>query len=86
MSIKYLYEIELAPTKEIIELQEKLDKVNKIQRGKREELSQVFKNAYTGKILSHFDMQQFINNLKKSGTKQIVLFCVEDHQMHVIDL
>ena len=34
LSIKYLYEIELAPTKEIIELQEKFDKVNKIQRRK----------------------------------------------------
>ncbi len=77
LSIKYIYETALTPTNEIKELQEKADKKNKIQRRKREELSDVFKNAYTKKILSHFDIKQFIQNLQDSGAKKVVLFCVE---------
>ena len=77
LSIRYIYETGLTPTTEIKELQEKADEKNKIQRRKREELSDVFKNAYTKKILSHFDIGQFIQNLRDSGAKKIVLFCVE---------
>jgi hypothetical protein len=70
LSINYLYETSLTPTSEIIEIQNEFDKSNKIQRRKREELSQVFRNAYIDKILSHFDMQQFVNNLRKPVQKK----------------
>ena len=77
LSIKYLHETGLAPTPEIIKLQDKFDKEHKIQRRKREELTDVFKTAYTNKILSKFDVRQFIKSLEESGSKKAVLFCVE---------
>jgi len=77
ISIRYLHETGLAPTTEIIKLQDKFDKEHKIQRRKREELTDVFKAAYTTKILSKFNMEDFIMGLEKSGTKKLVLFCVE---------
>ena len=51
LSIKYLHEMGLAPTSEIIKLQDKFDKEHQIQRRKREELTDVFKTAYQHKIL-----------------------------------
>jgi uncharacterized protein (DUF488 family) len=77
LSISYLHETGLAPTPEIIKLQDKFDKENKIQRRKREELSDVFKSSYKKTILSHFDISQFINDLERSGANRIILFCVE---------
>jgi len=77
LSIKYLHETGLAPTTEIIKLQDKFDKEHKIQRRKREELTDVFKTAYSNRILSKFDIRQFIKGLENSGTKKLVLFCVE---------
>ena len=77
LSINYHYEIELAPTVEVIEIQNKFDKRYKIQRRKREELSADFKQAYTDKILSHFDMEQFLTSLAGTGSKKVALFCVE---------
>jgi len=77
LSIKYLHETGLAPTTEIIKLQDKFDKEHKIQRRKREELTDVFKTAYNNRILSKFDIRQFIKGLENSGTKKLVLFCVE---------
>jgi len=77
LSIKYFHETGLAPTTEIIKLQDKFDKEHKIQRRKREELTDIFKTAYKNKILSKFDIRQFIANLEKSSAKKLVLFCVE---------
>jgi len=77
LSIKYLHETGLAPTTEIIKLQDKFDKEHKIQRRKRDELTDIFKTAYKNKILSKFDIRQFIANLEKSSAKKLVLFCVE---------
>ena len=77
LSIKYLHEMALAPTTEIIKLQDKFDKEHKIQRRKREELTDVFKAAYKNKILSKFNLEAFIKRLEKLGTKKMVLFCVE---------
>jgi uncharacterized protein (DUF488 family) len=77
LSIKYLHETNLAPTPEIIKLQDKFDQARKIQRRKREELTDVFKTAYKNEILSKFDTRQFIKDVEKSGSKKVVLFCVE---------
>jgi uncharacterized protein (DUF488 family) len=77
LSITYLHETGLAPTAEIIKLQDKFDKDNKIQRRKREELTDVFKTAYKTRILSKFDIRRFIKGLEKSGIKRVVFFCVE---------
>jgi len=77
MSVKYLHETGLAPTPEIIKLQDRFDQEHKIQRRKREELTDVFKTAYRNKILSKFDIRQFINDLERSRSKKVILFCVE---------
>lgn len=77
LSIRYLHEMGLAPTTEIIKLQDKFDKEHNIQRRKREELTDVFKAAYKNKILSKFDIRQFITDLEKSNAKKVVFFCVE---------
>jgi uncharacterized protein (DUF488 family) len=77
LSIKYLHEMGLAPTTEIIKLQDKFDKEHKIQRRKREELTDVFKRAYKNRILSKFDIRQFIEGLEKLDAKRVVFFCVE---------
>lgn len=77
MSVKYLHESRLAPTPEIIKLQDKFDQEHKIPRRKREELTDGFKTAYQNKILSKFDVRQFIKDLERSGSKKVVLFCVE---------
>jgi uncharacterized protein (DUF488 family) len=77
LSIKYIYEIGLAPTNEIRELQKKVDEENKIFKRQREELGYVFKTEYIDKILSQFNTHQFINNLLDSGSRRIILFCVE---------
>jgi uncharacterized protein (DUF488 family) len=77
LSIPYLHETGLAPTPEVIKLQDQFDKEHKIQRRKREELSDVFKSSYKKTVLSHFDISQFINDLERSRAKRIVLFCVE---------
>jgi len=77
LSITYLHETGLAPTTEIIKLQDKFDKEHKIQRRKREELTDGFKTAYKNRILSKFDIRQFVTTLENSGTRKLVLFCVE---------
>jgi uncharacterized protein (DUF488 family) len=77
LSIKYLREMDLAPTPEIIKLQDKFDREHHIERRKREELTEVFKTAYQQKILSKFDIRGFIKDLERSGSKKVVLFCVE---------
>jgi hypothetical protein len=77
LSIKYRHEPRHAPTIEIMRVQEKSDEKNKIRRRDREELDASFKNAYLEKILSKFDVKNFIHTLEKSGSKRIVLFCVE---------
>ena len=78
LSITYLHEMGLAPTTEIIKLQDKFDKEHKIKRRKREELTDAFKTAYKTRILSKFDTRQFIKGLEKSSTKKLAFFCVEN--------
>lgn len=77
LSIRYMHEIRLAPTIEILRLQEKSDETNKIRRRDREKLDTAFKRAYIDQILSKFDVEEFIHELEKSGSTKTVLFCVE---------
>ena len=77
LSIRYMHEVRLAPTIEIMHLQEKSDEINKIRRRDREELDAAFKKAYVDNILSKFDVKGFIHELEKSGSKKIAFLCVE---------
>ncbi len=75
MNIKYIHIKELAPTKEIRNLQKKQDSVEKTTKQKREELSQSFINAYNNEILSEYDFKSLLETIKDENA---VLFCVEE--------
>ena len=77
LPVNYIHETRLAPTIEVMNLQEKSDELHKIKRRERTELDDTFKKAYVDKILSKFEIKDFIRELEKSGCKKIVLFCVE---------
>ncbi|AWK05660.1 hypothetical protein HYN56_16000 [Flavobacterium crocinum] len=79
LKIKYIHQLDLAPTNEIRNLQKKADlKKNELKQS-REELDSSFKNAYKSTVLNKFDFQHFINNLQEQNSSKIVLFCVEEN-------
>ena len=77
LHINYAHIPELAPTKEIIEMQAIYDKQRGIKRRSRQVLGQEFKEAYKKQILKNFDFNLFIKQLAETGAQRIVLFCVE---------
>jgi uncharacterized protein (DUF488 family) len=79
MSVKYLHIIDLAPTKEIRELQKEADKQKGEQKRERQRLGDVFRIEYKNRIISHFNFKEFIAQLQEINAKRVVLFCVEEH-------
>lgn len=79
IGINYLYFKELAPTQEIRDLQKAADKENKELKRDRQKLGVVFTENYNNKILSTFNINGFMNQLKVIGANKVVLFCVEEH-------
>ena len=79
LKINYLYIKELAPTSEIRQKQKDADKLNNETKKQRTSLGKVFVEEYNSQILSHFDMKNFVTTLEKSGVKNVVFFCVEEH-------
>jgi len=78
LDIKYGHIIELAPTKEIRELQKEVDFQKGELKRERQELGQVFSIEYKNRILKNFDFDSFIEKLDEIGASKIVLFCVEE--------
>ncbi|WP_281233101.1 DUF488 domain-containing protein [Flavobacterium gelatinilyticum] len=79
LNIKYIHQLDLAPSNEVRELQKKADlKKNELKQS-REELDNSFKNSYRNLILDKFDFQYFIDNLQKHNSSKIVFFCVEEN-------
>lgn len=78
LGIKYFHYLDLAPTKEIRELQKQADLHNQELKRDRKTLGQVFINEYNNQIIDHFNFNDFLNELKNSNSKNIVLFCVEE--------
>jgi uncharacterized protein (DUF488 family) len=76
MGISYLHEIYLSPTKEVREVQKKVDMIKNIQKRKRHFLSQEFRDAFSSEIIATFNFDDFIK-VNELQTKNIVLFCVE---------
>ena len=76
LGIRYLHCKNLAPTKAIREQQHAADKANKIGKRSRNQLGDVFIEAYKSQILSKFDPQTLIDQLP-ADAKVIALFCVE---------
>jgi len=78
LDIKYGHVLQLAPPKEIRELQKLADLQKGEQKRERQELGGVFKSEYKNRILENFDFDSFIENLENVGANRVVLFCVEE--------
>ncbi|WP_425075413.1 DUF488 family protein [Psychroserpens sp. S379A] len=76
--IKYFHFLDLAPTKEIREMQKQADLKNHELKRDRKTLGKVFINEYNDTIINHFNFSEFIDDLRKSKARNIVLFCVEE--------
>ena len=77
LAIRYIHEPGLAPTEEMITAQGAADKMNKVARRQRTELSPSFKKSYTNEVLSVFNLEQFAETLGKTKAKRVAFFCVE---------
>lgn len=78
LKIKYIHQLDLAPSTEVRDLQKKADlKKNELKQN-REGLDDTFKNAFEDLILNKFDSKSFIQNLQIQNSSKIVLFCVEE--------
>lgn len=79
LNIKYIHQLDLAPSNEVRELQKNADfKKNELKQS-REELDESFINAYKNLVLNKFDAKNFIENLQINNSNKIVLFCVEEN-------
>lgn len=78
MGVRYKHIIDLAPTKEIRELQKEADKQTGIAKRQRNALGQVFRIAYKDRILNKFDLADLVKSLERIGGNKVVLFCVEE--------
>lgn len=79
LGIKYGHILQLAPPKEIRELQKQADLEKGELKRERQELGEVFTTEYKHRILEKFDFDTFIEHLENVGAKRVVLFCVEEH-------
>ena len=78
LDIKYAHIIDLAPTKEIRELQKEADAQEGVLKRDRDKLGKVFTIAYKDRILNYFDFDAFIDKLDEVAASNVVLFCVEE--------
>jgi uncharacterized protein (DUF488 family) len=77
LGIRYIHSLDLAPTKEIRQIQTKSDIVNEQNKRQRQKLSAEFINAYNA-ILSNFDFNEYIKNFYIDDN--VVFFCVEENK------
>ncbi|MCG8322997.1 MAG: DUF488 domain-containing protein [Cytophagales bacterium] len=78
LNINYWHVANLAPQKEIRELQKKADLANKEAKRQRKNLGEAFTSEYKNRVLKDFDFQVFLNELEDNGANRIALFCVEE--------
>ena len=78
LEIKYGHILELAPTKEIRELQKEVDAQKGELKRDRQELGQIFRIEYKNRILKSFDFETFIEKLDEIGASKVAFFCVEE--------
>lgn len=79
LGIGYKYIKGLAPTNDIRKKQKDADRANCETKKQRTTLGTIFKSEYQKQILEPFDMEELANNLRTSGAKNIVFFCVEEY-------
>lgn len=79
LGITYEYIKDLAPTKEIRQMQKDADKLKGETKKQRTTLGTVFAAEYENRILSNFDIEDLANSLINQGVQSVVFFCVEEH-------
>lgn len=79
LGIRYEHIVDLAPTTAIRQGQEEADHQKGILRSDRAELTPQFITDYKKEILHKFDFDAFLQHLKNTGAKKVVLFCIEEH-------
>jgi len=79
MGVNYGHVAELAPTKEIREMQYADDAHKGVLKRERRELGPVFSQEYQNRILDRFDLDGFVDRLDELGASRVALFCVEQH-------
>ena len=72
-----MHVIELAPTREIRETQNKIDLEHGTMKRDREVLGSTFVSEYKHLILDNYNLEAFMNLLISEDSKKLVLFCVE---------
>lgn len=78
LGIRYLHHKDLAPTREIRDLQRAADKKEESTKRHRHALGGTFCDAYNSLVIQSFDFGEFLRNLTAMGSQRIVLFCVEE--------
>lgn len=78
LGINYFHFLDLAPTKEIRELQKLADLNNQQLKRDRKALGPIFVKEYQDQILTNFNFNDFLYELKKLGSNNVALFCVEE--------
>lgn len=78
IGVDYRHVKELATPIEIRRIQHQADLEEKKLKRERTHLAKEFIANYKNQILKHFNFPFFIDNLKKTGAKKIVFFCVEE--------
>ena len=78
LSIRYLHWLQLAPSKEIRQLQDEADKAKKEAKRQRGEMDAVFVQAYKEECLHSLDLEGLRDALGEEE-KVVALFCVEQH-------
>jgi uncharacterized protein (DUF488 family) len=76
LGIRYLHQIELAPTAAVRRQQAAADKKHKIARRKRESLDEAFIEAFVAQVLADFDSQAWLVGLPADASV-VALLCVE---------
>lgn len=79
LGIAYEYIKELAPTKEIRQMQKDADRKNGETKKQRTILGDVFASEYTKQILDNYDVDALAQGLVDANVKNVVLFCVEEN-------
>lgn len=79
LGIAYEYIKELAPTKEIRQMQKDADKKNGETKKQRTTLGEVFASEYTKQILENYDIESLAQRLVDAKVKNVLLFCVEEN-------
>lgn len=77
LDIAYIYEKQLAPTKQIREMQWEEDKAEHNTKKTRKVLGHAFCCGYERIILDAVDMDGIIDSFKRMGAHNVVFFCLE---------